>query len=171
MNVEQSEHISNAHEMKILTVLRGIIYNTNMSQFGIVIDTNVLVAALRSNRGASHKLLLLIDSGLFDICVSVPLVLEYEAVVKRQIKDTALTEDDMEAILDYICAVAQSKKIHYLWRPNLPDPDDDMVLELAVAAGCTYIVTFNIQDFVEAEGFGVKIVTPKEFLKIIGAWS
>lgn len=147
----------------------GIIYNTIMSQPRIVLDTNVLIAALRSKRGASHKLLLLIDSGLFEVCVSVPLVLEYEAVAKRQIKDTALTEEDVEAILDYICAVAQSKKIHYLWRPNLPDPDDDMVLELAVAAGCTHIVTFNIYDFTETEEFGVKIVTPKEFLKILGA--
>jgi len=151
--------------------LCGIIYNTIMSQPRIVLDTNVLIAALRSNRGASHKLLLLIDSGLFDVCVSVPLVLEYEAVAKRKIKDTALTEEDVEVILDYICAVSQSKKIHYLWRPNLPDPDDDMVLELAVTASCTHIVTFNGYDFIEAEEFGVKIITPKEFLKIIGAWS
>lgn len=134
----------------------------------IVIDTNVLVAALRSNRGASYKILMLIDSGRFETCISVPIVLEYEAVAKKQTKATGLTVSDMDDIIDYICAVATPRKVFYLWRPVLRDPKDDMVLELAVSAGCQYIVTFNKADFGEARQFGIKIISPKEFLEVIG---
>jgi hypothetical protein len=68
--------------------------------------------------------------------LSVPLVVEYEVVAKRMLDQTQLTEQDLEDILDYICAVANKRRIFFLWRPLLPDPGDDMVLELAVAAGC-----------------------------------
>jgi len=146
----------------------GIIYNTNVEQYQIVIDTNVLAAALRSKRGASYKLLMLIDSGKFNIHISVPLVLEYEDVAKRLLEDIPLTEKDIDDILDYLCAVAQQQQIFYLWRPFLKDPKDDMVLELAVAANCDFIVTYNEKDFRGAERFGLRVVTPKEFLKEIG---
>jgi putative PIN family toxin of toxin-antitoxin system len=139
-----------------------------MEQYQIVIDTNVLVAALRSSRGASHKLLLLINSGKFEINVSVPLVLEYEAVAKRLIREIPLTECDIDNILDYICAVANRKQIFYLWRPFLRDAKDDMVLELAVAASCDFIVTHNKKDFQGVDRFGLEVVTPKEFLQEIG---
>lgn len=139
-----------------------------MEQYQIVIDTNVLVAALRSSRGASHKLLLLINSGKFEINVSVPLVLEYEAVAKRLIGEIPLTERDIDDILDYICAVANRKQIFYLWRPFLKDARDDMILELAVAASCDFIVTHNKKDFEGVERFGLEVVTPKEFLEEIG---
>lgn len=131
----------------------------------IVLDTNVLISALRSNRGASYRLLLLIDSGRFKLNVSVPLVLEYEAAAKRL---APLSSKDVDAVIDYICAVARRQEIYYLWRPILSDPQDDMVLELAVAAGCDVIVTFNKSDFTQASGFGIQISTPKEFLKRIG---
>src|ERR1700730_18569163 len=99
----------------------------------IVLDTNVLTAALRSQRGASFKLLSLVGVAPdFQINLSVPLVLEYEEVAKRQKEETGLTDPDIEDILDYLCSVANRHRIFFLWRPFLNDPGDDMVLELAV---------------------------------------
>ena len=139
-----------------------------MSKYKIVIDTNVFIAALRSRRGAAYRLLTLIDSGKFETNLSVPLVLEYEDVAKRLIGDFALTAGDIDDILDYICAVASRKKVFYLWRPFLKDPKDDMVLELAVTAGCNFIITYNNKDFQGVERFGVSVMIPQEFLKEIG---
>ncbi len=146
----------------------GITYTTSMAILKIVIDTNVFIAALRSRRGASYLLLSLLDGGKFVMNVSVPLVLEYEAVAKRQLSDLALTEQEVNDIVDYICKVAVHQSIYYLWRPFLKDPKDDMVLEVAVAAECKYIVTFNVRDFGGSEQFGIQIVPPKVFLQQIG---
>jgi putative PIN family toxin of toxin-antitoxin system len=139
-----------------------------MPVYQIVIDTNVWIAALRSKRGASYKLLSLIDSGKFEANLSVPLVLEYEDTAKRLVGEIPLTERDVDDILDYLCAVAHHRRIYYLWRPFLSDPRDDMVLELAVTAECDFIVTFNQSDFVGVEQFGLSTLTPKEFLQKIG---
>jgi len=139
-----------------------------MSGLRVVIDTNVLVAALRSRKGASHRLLLLIGQGKFVPCISVALVLEYETVAKRLVGEIPLTETDVDDVLDYVCAEADACRVFYLWRPVLKDPQDDMVLELAVAAACDYIVTFNLRDFRGAERFGVRALTPQEFLREIG---
>jgi putative PIN family toxin of toxin-antitoxin system len=134
----------------------------------IVIDTNVLVAALRSNRGASFRLVSEIDSGRFEICVSVPLVLEYEAVLFRQARALGLSRRDVSDFLDYLCSVARRQPIFFLWRPRLRDPGDDMVLEAAVAASCRYIVTFNKRDFESGHPLPVRLATPQEFLQTIG---
>lgn len=134
----------------------------------IILDTNVLVSALRSKRGASYRLLMRIGTGCYEPAVSVPLVLEYEAAAKRLVKETRLTVRDIEAVIDYICSQAVASKIFYLWRPLLKDPKDDMVLEAAVAAGCSHVVTFNGKDFAGAERFGIKVVTPQAFLVEIG---
>lgn len=136
-----------------------------MAPIQVVLDTNVLISALRSSKGASHRLLRMIDGGEFQLNISVPLVLEYEATAKRL---TSFSSRDIDGIIDYICSVAVHKKVHYLWRPILPDPQDDMVLELAVTAGCKTIITFNKSDFLQARGFGIQVLTPKEFLKEIG---
>ena len=136
-----------------------------MSRIQIVIDTNVFVAALLSQYGASFKLLMLVDSKKFEVNLSVPLALEYEDVGNRLLSQTKLTKSDFEDILDYICTTSNHHEIYFLWRPFLKDPKDDMVLELAVAAGSEYLVTFNEKDFVGAERFGIKIVKPKDFLK------
>jgi predicted nucleic acid-binding protein len=104
----------------------------------------------------------------FEISVSVPLILEYEAVAKRLTREFGLTHADVEDILDYICCIADRRQIHYLWRPVLKDPRDDLVLELAVEASAKFIVTYNLRDFAGAEKFGIQVLTPKEFLKVIG---
>ena len=135
----------------------------------IVVDTSVFISALLSQRGAAYRLLMLLDSGLFEANVSVPLVVEYEAVAKRKLAQTKLTESDLEDILDFVCAAANRKQVFFLWRPFLPDPGDDMVLELAVAAECAFIVTFNERHFAGSEQFGIEAVTPRAFLERLGA--
>ena len=139
-----------------------------MSKPQIVIDTNVFVSSLRSSRGASHRLLRLIDSGEFEINISVPLVLEYEDAGKRMVDEIALREEEIDDVIDYICKVANHHKIYYLWRPFLRDPKDDMVLELAVSGECEIIVTYNVKDFDGVEEFGLQVMTAKEFLEHIG---
>ena len=134
----------------------------------IVIDTNVFISALRSQLGASYKLLMLLESDKFETNISVSLAMEYEAVSKRFLTEIRLTNREVEDILNYVFAAANRRKVYYLWRPFLPDAKDDMVLELAVAANCEIIVTYNKKDFRGAEKFGIKTMTPQEFLREIG---
>ena len=134
----------------------------------VVLDTNVLVAALRSRNGASFRLLSLVDSGRFETAVSVPLVLEYEAATKRLVRTGGLSASDVDAVIDYLCTVASHHMIYYLWRPFLRDPKDEMVLELAVSSEAEVIVTHNRTDFRGAEQFGLRVLTPREFLREIG---
>lgn len=129
----------------------------------VVLDTSVLVAAWRSRTGASFALLTYLRAGAFEIAVSVPLVVEYEAVLLRHLHSSLSTED-VEALVDYLCLVARKQDIFFLWRPFLRDPDDDMVVELAVAAQCDGIVTHNVRDFVGVERVGLRVFTPAEFL-------
>lgn len=134
----------------------------------IVLDTNVLVASLPSRRGASFRLLQFLGTGRFEIAISVPLVLEYEDVLIRHASLVGLDETDVAAVIDYVCLVGQHQRIYYLWRPILSDPKDDLVLELAVAANCEGIITFNAKNFAGVEQFGLGIITPREFLSRIG---
>lgn len=134
----------------------------------IVLDTNVIVSALRSQLGTSYKLLMLIGQSAFEINLTVPVLLEYEDVTKRLLDQIPLTEVEVDDILDYLAGMANERGIFYLWRPFLKDPKDDMILELAVSASCETIVTFNKKDFVGVEQFGIQVMTPKEFLESIG---
>ena len=134
----------------------------------IVVDTNVLIAGLRSKRGWAHRLLLLIGDGKFDISLSGPLLLEYEEVCKRDAAQLSLTAEEIDDILDYLCRIAKLATVYFQWRPKLVDPCDDMVLELAVAGGSSVIVTFNSRHFVGVEEFGIRVCTPKEFLDTLG---
>ena len=134
----------------------------------IVIDTNVIVAALRSKRGASHRLLCLLGGSKFETSISVPLILEYEQACKEVEHELTLSAREVDDVIDYVCLVSKHRRVFYLWRPFLRDPKDDMVLELAVSAQCDFIVTFNIRDFSGIEQFGLKAVTPQEFLRILG---
>ena len=139
-----------------------------MPKSRIVIDTNVFISALRSRRGASFKLLSMLGGSAFDISVSVPLVLEYEALAKRQARALGLDSTTIDDILDYVCQVARRREIFFLWRPYLKDPNDDLVLELAVESESEFIITYNRRDFAGIETFGVKVLTPKEFLQKLG---
>jgi len=137
--------------------------------YQIVMDSDVLVAALRSRRGPSFAMLSLVGTGKFDINLSVPLVLEYEQVAKRSRWQGKPPWPYVSDILDYLCSVGRKHRVHFLWRPRERDPGDDMVLEVAVAGRCDGIVTYNRKDFRGAESFGLELLTPKEFLARIGA--
>jgi putative PIN family toxin of toxin-antitoxin system len=133
----------------------------------VVLDTSVVVAALRSREGASFRLISLLEQGRFDVAISIPLLFEYEDVLARQLDAGLFTQDDIDVFLDYLCQIAHRQDIFFLWRPYLPDANDDMVLELAVAASCEAIVTHNQRDFVGTDRLGVQIYAPKEFLRIL----
>jgi len=127
----------------------------------IVLDTNVLLTALKSSRGTSYRLLAMLGSGQYRPHVSTPLIAEYEAVLKRG--GLALSYGQIDDIIDFLCSQAEHHKIYYLWRPTLKDPDDDFILELAVKAGAD-IVTWNSRDFKRAQAFAVNVITPRDFL-------
>jgi len=133
----------------------------------IVLDTNVIVAALRSKQGASNKLLSMVGTHKFEIHDSVALILEYEDVIQRQRAELGLSEDDVSDFIDSLCSMAHHHQIHFLWRPTLSDAGDELVLELAVTAECEYIVTHNVSDFKNIGRFGIQAITPKEFLQVI----
>lgn len=139
-----------------------------MKKHGFVIDTNVLVSALMSRRGASFKILSLMPSGKFDFHLSVPLVCEYESVLKRDELKLAWTTNEIDELLDIICLLGVKHEIWYLWRPLLRDAGDEFVAELAVTAQAEAIVTHNPGDFKGLEKFDIVLLTPKEFLHRIG---
>ncbi len=99
--------------------------------------------------------------------MSVALLFEYEDVLKRNSRNLNLCHAEIDTLLDTFCALCTLHKIDYLWRPFLPDPKDDHVLELAVASGVKSITTFNRKDFKGVENFGVEILTPKKLLEAI----
>ena len=99
----------------------------------------------------------------------MPLVLEYEDALLRQVSKSDLTSTDVRDLVDYLCSVAKQQDIFFLWRPLLRDPNDDMVAEVAVAAGCDAIITYNRRDFAGVEQLNLRISSPAEFLKQIGA--
>jgi putative PIN family toxin of toxin-antitoxin system len=138
-----------------------------MKPWRVVLDTNIVVAALRSNQGASYQLLMLLGGNVFAMCLTVSLTMEYEAAAMRLVGATPLTRRDIADVLDYLCSQANRHKVHFLWRPFLSDPADDMVLEAAVASGAKYIVTHNTRDFAGAEKFGIRVLTPGDFLNAV----
>lgn len=137
----------------------------------IVIDTNVLFAALKSRRGASYKLVSLLPAERFSIVISVPLIIEYEEVLKRGKLSSYITEKDISDFIDFFCYVGERQDIFFLWRPFLPDPSDDLVLEVAVAGSCEAIITYNKRHFKNVYKFGLKILDPREVLTEIGVIS
>ena len=134
----------------------------------IVIDTNVLISALKSQQGASYKLIMSLPKGLFVPNISVPLFFEYESVAKRQGLVSKLSSQEIDSILEYFLSKSSIRKIFFLWRPFLKDPKDDLVLEVAVESQSEYIITFNTKDFKGCSKFGIKVVTPQEFIRMRG---
>lgn len=134
----------------------------------IILDTNVLYAGLYSADGASYQVLRAIERGDVQFSVSTTLLFEYEDVLYRKQDELALSDQDVEAVLDNLCDLGDYQQIHYLWRPFLPDPKDDHVLEVAVASHAPYIVTHNLKDFREiVQMFGIRAIPPKDLLEEI----
>ena len=146
----------------------GITYNIIMDDRLIVLDTNVLLSALKSKNGSAYVLLNKIIAKEVKIAVSVPLILEYEGVLKKHVDKTVITDQDIENLIDYFCLIGVHVKIHYLWRPYLKDYFDDHVLETAININCNTIVTFNVRDFKRSENMGIRAVTPGMYLENLG---
>ena len=129
-------------------------------------DTNVLVAALRSRTGWSRKMLSEVLSSELLAGVSVPLFIEYEAVLQRpeQRAVFGLSADEVDEFLAGLASVLRPIDISFLWRPQLKDPADEMVLEAAVNGQCTHLVTWNLRDFAQAvPRFNLELITPPEY--------
>jgi predicted nucleic acid-binding protein len=142
----------------------------------LVLDTDAMVAAIRSDAGASRWLLrtILERRRRPTLLVSVPLLIEYEAVMTRpeHLRAARLSAAEVGSILDSVAAVAESVVLAYLWRPTLPDADDDMVLEAAVNGRADAIVTFNRRDFEPlSRQFGIVALSPGEAMKRLEARS
>ncbi len=131
----------------------------------IVLDTNVLYAGMYSSSGKSYQLLRAIDQGRVRIVLSTPLLFEYEDVLKRNQAVLSLRDTEVDVVLDNLCALADFQVVYFSWRPCLPDANDDMVLELAVAAQVTGIVSFNAKDFRPASRFGIEVITPRVMME------
>jgi putative PIN family toxin of toxin-antitoxin system len=135
-----------------------------------VLDTDVIVAALRSDRGASRQLLLAGLNQQFELLLSVPLILEYESVLTRpeHLAACGLSSAEVGRVLDDLAAIAKPVMLAFRWRPRLPDPNDDMVLETAINGGAKAIVTFNQRDFTDAgKDFGCAVMQPAAALQQI----
>ena len=133
----------------------------------VVIDTNVILSALKSKKGKSNQLLKTIGTGKFDFAISVPLILEYESILKKYVNRDYYGNDDIDDFINYLCYTGKKIKLFYLWRPYLKDPYDDHVLELAIHANSKCIITYNKKDFKEAEQLDIVSLTPAEFMNEI----
>lgn len=136
-----------------------------------MLDTDVMVAAIRSDSGASRRLLIAGLRRRFTLLISVPLLIEYEAVMTRaeHLAASRLSAADIELLLDMVAAVGEPVHLAFLWRPILRDPTDDMVLETAVNGQADLLATFNRRDFARAAGrFQVAIATPGDALAWMG---
>jgi len=136
----------------------------------VVLDTGVLVAALRSATGAARQLLIAAVNHKIEMVITAPLLLEYEAVLKRRehLDAAGASASDIDVILDQIAATAHCIRVHYLWRPCLKDADDDLVLEAAVNGEADILTTFNLKDFRPAmDRFAIRFMRPAELWAMV----
>jgi putative PIN family toxin of toxin-antitoxin system len=130
-----------------------------------VLDTDAVVAAMRSPTGASAAIVRAVRRRQATLLLSVPLAMEYEAVCRRSEHrmEAGLSERQVGIFLDAIIAMAEPVPTHFLWRPQLRDPNDEMVLEAAVNGRAEALVTFNVRDYgTAASQFGVEVLLPRE---------
>ena len=133
----------------------------------LVLDTNVILSARLSRDGASNALLRAVGRREVQMLASVPLFVEYEAVLSRpeHLLTMRLNAGDVKGFLDALAGLVEPVKLHYLWRPQLNDVADEMVLETAINGRADAIVTFNERDFRAAARFGLAIRTPAETMR------
>jgi putative PIN family toxin of toxin-antitoxin system len=138
----------------------------------VILDTSVLVAASRSRNGASYALLSMLPSLQFEIALTVALYTEWQSVLTRPAHlPPGANANDAIGFLRYLASIAHLQDVHFLWRPFLRDPDDDMVLECAVASGSQFIITHNVKDFKRSHELNVSAITPAEFLTLLRSTS
>jgi putative PIN family toxin of toxin-antitoxin system len=142
--------------------------NSGDAPLRVILDTSVLVAAARSRNGASYQLLSMLPSRDFEFALTVALYTEWQAVLTRpEHMPPGTTVDATQGFLRYLASLAHLQDVHFLWRPFLRDPDDDMVLECAVASGSQFIVTHNVKDFRRIEVLKVQAIKPADFLNLL----
>ena len=129
-----------------------------------IIDTNVFLTALWSRRGAAFELFAQLPSRRWQIVMSNHLLFEYEEIAKRNAVEMGLSLQDIDDVLDAICAAADLRQLEPAWIPRLSDPDDEPLLQMAVEAKVPIIVTRNIRHLKPAEFFGIELMTPARFL-------
>jgi len=135
----------------------------------LILDTSVVIAGLRSSLGASFVLLDLVGSGRFSIGLPEALILEHEATCMKSLPALNLTGDDIKELLDYFCQVGRLSAVRFRVRPSVADPDDELVLEAAIASGSEWIVTHNIRDMAAGAALhGIEVITPGEALRRLG---
>ena len=135
----------------------------------MILDTDVIIAALRSAKGASAEIIRRVLRGEIRIELTVAMALEYEAVATRaeHLAAGELTAKEALILIDSLAALAKPIEIHFRWRPQLRDVDDEMVLEAAINADDRTIVTFNTRDFAGAERFDVSVLSPRQILESV----
>ena len=134
----------------------------------IVLDTSVVVAGLRTRTGAGNAVLRLVAERRLVLLATPPLFLEYEDVLKRPEQRLAhgLAPEEIDELLAELAALIEPVEVHFQWRPQVHDPNDEMVLEAAINGEADALVTYNVRDFVLAgERFGISVLSPAELLK------
>jgi putative PIN family toxin of toxin-antitoxin system len=139
-----------------------------MRVYQLVIDTNVVLSGLRSQWGASYQLLTLLNDPRLQINISTTLIFEYEQILKRNYQYLGLSLEDIDQVVNGFCHIGNQRDIFYLWRPVSSDPNDDFLIDLAVESQADFIISYNQKDLKAIEKFGIGILTPKQFLQLIG---
>ena len=138
-----------------------------MKPYQVVLDTNVLVAAARSQRGASYALLQMIPKRAWQLNLSPALLLEYESKLKIEAGRQSRPITVVDRFLDFLAAISKRRQVYFLLRPFLRDPGDEFIMELAVASRAQFIVTHNVRDFAGAAEYGIRVIRPHEMLLIL----
>jgi predicted nucleic acid-binding protein len=139
-----------------------------MKRYRVILDTNVILAALRSQAGASYRLLMTVGHPQWQSVVTPALMYQYEDVARRPGNVPGLSAQDITNILDLIYRESHRQVIWFSWRPASPDPGDDLVLDAAIVGGCDFVVSFNERHLRAARDFGMEVLTPTALLKLIG---
>jgi predicted nucleic acid-binding protein len=130
-------------------------------------DTNVVVAGLRSPKGASHELLARLRAGSWRLVISNTVLGEYHEILHRESTVLGLPHREADAYIDALCELAERFSPTTTWQPTANDPDDEAIIQLAREAQVLYLVTHNVRDVSRAAQFGVRVVRPAEFLEIL----
>ena len=139
-----------------------------MKRYRVILDTNVILAAMRSKTGASHRLLRTIGHARWQCVVTPALMYEYEDVARRPGNAPDLSPQEITYILDLIYQQSHRQLVWFSWRPLSSDPGDDAILEAAIAGGSDYVVSFNERHLRAAKEFGIEVLTPADLLKLVG---
>ena len=132
-----------------------------------VMDTNVVVAGLRSTSGASHELLARLRAGCWALVLSNTVLGEYHEILHREEEFLGMTHQEADSYIDALCELAERFSPATQWQPAANDPDDEAIIQLAREAEVVYLVTHNVRDVSRAAQFGIRVVRPAEFLEIL----